>query len=157
MWQSRSYCQGPVGPNTVQDTQLDWPPTGIFNRTPTLSSTFSLDTVPTASTSTTITQPPLGPGAPTEQEGATITDPNWAQGWDVFYHNGELAPFTSEGSGPHPPHFGAIGLHGRVYSLVNIWTSFVSETNRTPAAMARYGRRLQQKAGKQNQPGDAIC
>ncbi len=86
-----------AGPNSVQDTQLDSPPTGIFNRTPTLSSSFPLGSVPTASTPTTITQPPLGPGAPTGQEAATISDPNSAQGWDVFYHDDELAPFTEVG------------------------------------------------------------
>ena len=86
-----------IGPNIVQDTQLDRSPTGIFNRTPSLSSSFPLDPVPTASTPTTITQPPLASIAPTEQEGATIPDPNWAQGWDVFYHDDELAPFTEVG------------------------------------------------------------
>ena len=88
-----------VGPNLVQDIVFNWPPTSTVNHTPTLSSSFAFDPVPMASVPTTIPYPPSGPGVSTEQQSAAVTGPNWEQGWGVFYHNDEHAPFTEVGQG----------------------------------------------------------
>ena len=86
-----------VGPNLVQDTLFDWPPTSTVNHTPTLFSSFALDSVPNPSAPMTISHPPSGPGVPTEQQSAAVTGPNWEQGWGIFYNNDELAPFREVG------------------------------------------------------------
>lgn len=84
-------------PNFWHDTVHDSPPTSILNRTPPLPNSFPFDPIPTASIPTTITQPLSEPTAPTEQESAAATDPGLDPGWDVYYRDEDLAPFTNVG------------------------------------------------------------
>ena len=86
-----------TGANIVGDTHLNRPPTDIFNRRSNLSSSFPSDPLPTAVTPMTISQSPLEPETPTEQDNATVKNPNREQGWDVYYHHEELAPWTEVG------------------------------------------------------------
>ena len=86
-----------TGVNAVQDTNLNWPPTGIFSRRSTLSNSSPSDPLPTAVTPTSISQSPLEPGVPAEENNAAVNDPNREPGWDVYYHHEELAPWTEVG------------------------------------------------------------
>ncbi len=86
----------PVGPNNVLDTPLTRPPTGILRGTPSLSSSFPLDSAPTASTPTTITQPPFGAGAPKGEQSAAVIDQDWGRELEFYYRNDQFAPFTNE-------------------------------------------------------------
>ena len=85
------------GANVMRDTHLNWPPTGIFDRRSNLSNSSPSDPLPTAVTPATISQSPFEPEAPTEPDNATVNDPTRDQGWDVYYHHEELAPWTEVG------------------------------------------------------------
>ena len=86
-----------TGVNIVRDTHLNWPPTGIFERRSNISNSSPSDPLSTAVTPTTISPLPLEPEAPTEQDNATVDNPDRDPGWDVYYHHEELAPWTEVG------------------------------------------------------------
>ena len=86
-----------TGANIVRDTHFNKSPTDIFNRRSNLSSSFPSDPLRTAVTPTTISQSLLEPEIPTEQDNATVNNPNRERGWDVYYHHEELAPWTEVG------------------------------------------------------------
>ena len=85
--------------NRVQQTHPNWPPTDFSTRTPNLSNSFPYYPAPPGLALATIMQPAFGARAHTAQEHAAVSESNWGQGREYYYHNDGSTPFSVDQSG----------------------------------------------------------